>query len=88
MALAPGYAKNLETVVRAAKDGRLAVLECQRRDTGKIVAVLVVISDDPEKEGGFVFSPFAEMFDSNPYELLNPPDPEGGFCVEKKEVQE
>jgi hypothetical protein len=78
--LASGHKDNLDTLIRAAKAGRLAVLECQEKATGKVVAVLVAIGDNDE--GTLDMVPFATMFDGNPYEVLNPPLPEGGFAVE------
>jgi hypothetical protein len=31
------------------------------------------------------FAPFAMFFDGNPYELLNPPNPDGGFYQQERD---
>lgn len=73
-----GHKSNLETLIRAAKAGRLALLDCQDKATGKPVVVLACISDAPQ--GEFDLVPFARMFDGNPYDELNPPVPSGGYA--------
>lgn len=75
------HAKNLETIKRAAKAGRLALLECQLVSTGETVAALVAISGGADGECDMV--PFAVMLNGNPYTLLRPPNPEGGFYQEE-----
>lgn len=68
--------KNFETLRRAFLNGDAALLECQLKSTGEPVPVIVAVTKvDDEYE----FIPFAMMFMGNPYELLNPPCPEGGF---------
>lgn len=76
MAMPKGHKSNLDTLVRAAKAGRLAILECQEKATKRIVPVLVAVGNDGQE---YVFTPFAKMFEGNPYEELNPPNPDGGF---------
>jgi Family of unknown function (DUF6117) len=80
MTLNKGVKANLSTLIDAANAGRLAVLECQMKDTGKIVPVIVALNEESNGDTGFV--PFAVMFEGNPYELLNPPNPDGGFYQE------
>lgn len=70
------HEKNLETIVNAAKCGCLALLECRLRTTGEKVAVLVAVNRDGEMR---TFVPFAVFMNGNPYELLDPPNPMGGF---------
>lgn len=76
MSIPKGHKTNLKTLIRAAKDDSLAVMECQDRATGKTVNVLCCVGFD---NGEYVFTPFATMFDGNPFDMLNPPDPAGGF---------
>lgn len=73
---AKAHQKNLDTIIAAAKDGDLALVECQLKSTGEVVAVLTAISFDGKE---YTMSPFAVMLNGNPYEMLNPPDPNGGF---------
>lgn len=66
-----GHAPNLETIIKAAKNGDLALMECKRVSDGKIVAVLCCV----ERQGKeYIFAPMAEMFEDNPYEQWLPPD--------------
>lgn len=78
MAVPKGHKANLKTLIRAAKGGNLAIMECQERATGNTVNVLCCVGFN---HGEYVFTPFATMFDGNPYDMLNPPNPDGGFHV-------
>ena len=77
MSLPIGHRRNFETLRRAFLTGDAALMECQHRATGEVVAVLCAANRSPD--GGAEFVPFAMFFDGNPYEMLNPPNPEGGF---------
>lgn len=65
MALAKGHKTNLETIIRAANDGALAVLEVEEIETGAPAALLVAVVFDGTN---YNFTPMARMFDDNPYE--------------------
>lgn len=67
---------NFETLQEAFANGDVALMECQLKSTGESVAVVVAVN---REDKDFSFVPFAMMFNGNPYELLNPPDPDGGF---------
>ena len=67
---------NFETLRQAFGNGDVALLECQLISTGESVAVVTAVNHDGEN---CVFVPVAMMFNGNPYELLNPPNPAGGF---------
>lgn len=68
---------NFETLKRACVNGDLALMECQVKATGKVVEVVCAMY---EEEDGMVSAiPIAQMYDENPYDILNPPNPEGGF---------
>ena len=67
---------NFDTLRQAFENGDVALLECQLKTTGESVAVVVAVNRDSDD---FSFVPFAMMFNGNPYEILNPPDPDGGF---------
>jgi Family of unknown function (DUF6117) len=77
MKIPKGHKANLETLIRAAKAGRLVLLDCQEKSTSKPVTVLACVSDAPN--GEFDLIPFARLFDGNPYEELNPPNPDGEY---------
>lgn len=71
------HSANLDTIMRAAHDSRLALVEVRVKATGEIRAALCAIGDDGQ--GGYDIVPFALMIDDNPYETLDPPNPDGGF---------
>ena len=77
MALQPGQKTNFETLRRAFATGDVALMECQLATTGEDVAVICAVNR--QDNGEFEFVPFAMFFNGNPYQLVNPPDPDGGF---------
>lgn len=66
------YRDNFNTLLRAARQGRLALLECTDKQTGKPAYMVTAVGDVPGSTDK-VFSPFARMVDGNPYELFDPP---------------
>jgi hypothetical protein len=79
MALTRGYKRNFETLREAVLQGDAALMECHLAATGEIVAVICAANRLPDGEVEFV--PFATMFSGNPYEILNPPSPDGGYVT-------
>ncbi len=77
MAIAKGHKQNFDTLADAFAAGRVALMECQLAATGETVAVICAANSLPD--GGVEFAPFAMLFNDNPYKLVNPPNPEGGF---------
>lgn len=77
MALAVGHRKNFETLQQAFLAGDVALLECRLSATGEEVPVLCAANRAPD--GSVEFAPFAMLFNGNPYEILNPPNGDGGF---------
>ena len=79
MAIASGHRTNFNTLIEAFENGDVALLDCELKATGEQVAVIVAanrVNDEID------FVPFAMLFNGNPYEMLNPPNPEGGFHKE------
>lgn len=72
MALGKGDKDNFNNIIKAAKGGQLALIECTDAKTGKPVATLVFVNH--EDDGGVSFVPVARLFDDNPYEQLIPPN--------------
>lgn len=72
-----GYKANFESVKRAASHNDLAMVECFDTRVSKKVAVIAAVFTDGE--GMINMAPFAIMCEGNPYEYLQPPDPDGGF---------
>ena len=72
MAIPEGHKTNLSTILQAARDGNLGLIECQDAETGEPVVVLAAFSR--QDDGEVVVTPMARLFDGNPYEqLLIPP---------------
>ena len=65
-----GYIKNLDTLKAVFANEDAALVECTDKATGKPVIALCGIYFDGEN---YEISPFAKMFDGNPYEELDPP---------------
>ena len=57
-------------------------MECQLAATGEEVAV--ICAANRQKDGDVEFAPFAMLFNGNPYEMLNPPNPDGGFHTQEE----
>lgn len=74
----PDYARsNFQTLLRAADDGNLALMECLDAMTGGTRYVICAVA---WHDGEFVFTPFGHLADGNPYDAYLPPDadnPEG-----------
>lgn len=68
--ISKGYVANLNTLVRAASNGDLALVECFDATTKKPVITICAMN---RVNGEFTMSPLAKMFDGNPYEELIPP---------------
>ena len=77
MPLAKGHRQNFDTLRRAMLAGDAALMECQLVATGEPVAVICAANHGESDEIAFV--PFAMLFSGNPYQAVNPPNPDGGF---------
>jgi hypothetical protein len=67
----PEYAcANFQTLLRAAKDGNLALMECTDAITGERRYVVCAGG----REGtDFLFTPFGHLADGNPFDAYVPP---------------
>lgn len=81
MALLSGHRANFETLQRAFAKGNAALMECKLAATGEAVAVVCAVNR--QDNGDFQFVPFAMFFNGNPYQVVNPPNPDGGFCEQE-----
>ena len=69
----PDHARaNFQTLLLAAADGNLALLECADAETGAARYVICAVGRDG---GEFLFTPFGHLADGNPYEAYRPPEP-------------
>ncbi|NEH46640.1 hypothetical protein GR215_33100 [Rhizobium leguminosarum] len=77
----PDHARtNFDTLLRAASDGNLALMECLDAATREPRYVLCAVG---RNEGKYAFTPFGHLADGNPYDAYLPPDPDDptGFLV-------
>lgn len=73
------HAQNLDTIVRAGKADQLMLMEVRVHGTDEVRTALCAASFDGAE---YTMTPFALMIDGNPFELLDPPNPEGGFYTD------
>jgi len=69
----PDHARtNFHTLLRAAGDGNLALMECADALTGDTRYVICAVGCDGNDH---IFTPFGHLADGNPYDAYLPPDP-------------
>lgn len=67
----PDHARtNFNTLLRAAVDGNLALIECADTLTGDPRYVIAAVGRDHR---GIVMTPFGHLADGNPYDAYLPP---------------
>lgn len=69
---------NFDTISRAFSDGNAALVEVKRISDGTVVSAICAIGWE---DGDYTITPFAILVDGNPFDLLLPPDPDGGFII-------
>lgn len=70
MALRKGDTANFQTLLRAAKDGNLALIESKDAKTGEYRAVLAAVAWDGKE---YHVTPFGHLATGNPYEDYTDP---------------
>ena len=70
MAIPEPFKRNFETLLRAAEEGDLALLECTDAVTGAPRYVLCAVG---REAGAYVMTPFGHLHDGNPFEAYVPP---------------
>jgi hypothetical protein len=76
MALTSAQITNFNTMLRAAHDGDLALVECRRSRDEAITAVLCAVAYDGD---GICLTPLAEIVADDALEMYDPPSSAGGF---------
>ncbi len=71
----PDYARtNFNTLLRAAQDGNLALMECTEVGSGETRYVLCAVGRGTDEDGDdYVLTPFGHLAPGNPYEAYIPP---------------
>lgn len=62
---------NFQTLMRAAENGDLALMECADAETGAPRYVICAVGCDG---GEYLFTPFGHLAEGNPYEAYRPPE--------------
>jgi hypothetical protein len=70
MSIADHARANFQTLLRAAADGNLALMECRDAATAELRYVICAVGRDG---ADFVFTPFGHLADGNPYDAYLPP---------------
>jgi hypothetical protein len=69
----PDHARaNFQTLLRAAADGNLALMECTDAATGDTRYVICAVGRDGTDH---LFTPFGHLVDGDPYDAYVPPAP-------------
>ena len=71
MAIPKDFKKNFETLLAAAKNGDLALLECKDAKTKEPRYVVCAVGFD---SGQYVMTPFGHMAEGNPFDAYLPPE--------------
>jgi hypothetical protein len=70
MAIPEIYARNFQTLLRAAREGDLALLECADALTGAPRYVICAVG---RQGGDYLLTPFGHLYEGNPFEAYVPP---------------
>jgi hypothetical protein len=76
MAIPDHASRNFQTLLRAASNDDLALMECLDAETRELRYVLCAVGRDGDD---FVFTPFGHLAPGNPFEAYLPPADGGGF---------
>jgi hypothetical protein len=72
MAIPDAYRRNFATLLRAAEDGNLALVECSDGATGEPPYVLCAVVRDTD--ANYVMTPFGHLAHRDSYEMYGPPE--------------
>lgn len=70
MVIPKPHRRNFETLLRAAADGNLALLECTDATSGEPRYVICAVG---RERGDFIMTPFGHLHDGDPFAAYIPP---------------
>lgn len=70
MAIPDAYRRNFQTLLRAAEQGDLGLMECTDPRTGEPRYVICAVG---RADGDYVMTPFGHLHDGNPFDAYVPP---------------
>lgn len=78
-AIEPHHKQNFEMLLRAAKNGDLALVDARDKETGETVRLIAAIQSPTEPGGDYLIIPIAKMIEEDPFERFDGPghDQEG-----------
>ena len=71
--------QNFDTLLRAAREQNLGLLECKDAETGEVRYVLTAVGWNGKE---FVMTPFGHLCPDNPYDAYVPPDMTEGASLQ------
>lgn len=82
MALPANARQRLDAMLACSN---LALIECRERSTGRIVPIIVGVTEDGDS---YTLEPFAELFTDDATDRYDPPAPNGGFDTNPETVED
>ena len=73
---------NFSTLAGALDSGHVALVEVQCIADGAVIGAICTVGHN---DGLFELTPFATMVEGNPFDLFNPPNPDGDFLLSAEE---
>ena len=73
---------NFSILARVFGSGQVALVEVQRMADGAVIGAICTVGHN---DGLFELTPFATMVEGNPFDLFNPPNPDGDFLLSAEE---
>jgi hypothetical protein len=70
MAIPEPFVRNFRTLLSAAENGDLALMECADAQTGEPRYVICAVG---REHGEYLMTPFGHLHDGNPFEAYVPP---------------
>lgn len=75
---------NFDTLSKAFRNGDCLLMECQLVSTSQPVPIVCTVNR--HEDGSQTLIPFAQMFNDDPYKLINPPHPDQAGFARQEEV--
>jgi len=70
MAIKAHDQEKFDALCEAARDGRLALLQCEDKETGEYRAVICIVDDSGDD---YQMEPLGHLVNGNPFEQYKPP---------------
>jgi hypothetical protein len=79
MKLSEAHKENFRILLEAVRNNDIVLLDCAKAENPEEqVATICAVNRVPESDE-LEFVPLATLFNENPYDVLLPPNPDGGY---------